>query len=245
MQLTVIGSGSSGNCYLLKSSTGETLIIEAGIRFLDIKYHLGFSLGGIVGCLITHEHGDHAKYAADYAKAGINIYASQGTLDAIGVDGHRAYPMDLMKWKTVGHFDVAAFDVEHDAAEPVGFLIEHKEMGKALFVTDTHYIKYTMRHLDHVLIEANFADWVLDENVERGSIHPKLAERIRSSHMSLGFVKEFIVANLLEPRNVVLLHLSDSNSDAAEFKQEIGNLVKGDVHIAEPELTVNLNKYPF
>jgi phosphoribosyl 1,2-cyclic phosphodiesterase len=245
MQLTVLGSGSSGNCYLLTSNTGEKLIIEAGVRFLDIKVLLGFSLTSIVGCIVTHEHGDHAKYAADYAKAGINIYASKGTLDAIGVRGHRAHPMELMKWKTIGHFDVAAFDVEHDAAEPVGFLIEHKEMGKTLFVTDTHYIKYTMRHLDHVLIETNFANWILDENVERGSIYPRLAERIKSSHLSLETVGDFIVANALDPRNTVLLHLSDSNSDAAEFKQEIGYLVKGDVHIAEPGLTVNLDKYPF
>lgn len=245
MILKVIGSGSSGNCYLLKSNTGETLILEAGVRLLELKKHLDFSLLSVAGCIVTHEHGDHAKYATQYAGAGINIYASKGTLDAIGVRGHRAHPMELMKWRTVGHFDVAAFDVEHDAAEPVGFLIEHKEMGKTLFVTDTHYIKYTMRHLDHLLIEANFSDWILDENVERGSIHQKLADRIRSSHMSLELVGDFIVANMLDPRNTVLLHLSDSNSDAAEFKQEIGYLVKGDVHIAEPGLTVNLDKYPF
>ena len=41
MVLKVLGSGSSGNCYILESDT-EALIIEAGVPFLDVKKALDF-----------------------------------------------------------------------------------------------------------------------------------------------------------------------------------------------------------
>ena len=36
MELRVLGSSSSGNCYILDNGN-EALIIEAGIRFIDVK----------------------------------------------------------------------------------------------------------------------------------------------------------------------------------------------------------------
>ena len=62
MELRVLGSSSSGNCYILDNGN-EALIIEAGIRFIDVKKALDFNIRKVVGCLITHQHNDHAKYA--------------------------------------------------------------------------------------------------------------------------------------------------------------------------------------
>jgi len=250
MVLKVIGSGSSGNCYLMDDGI-NVLIIEAGVRFKEVKKALGFDLSRVVGCIVTHAHADHGGFAQQYMDAGINVYADIGTILELGLKGHRAIALDPMTltsingFTEISKFKVATFDVEHDADGPVGYLIENQYMGTALFVTDTHYIKYRFDHLDHLLIEANFSDEILDANVEKRSIHPKLADRIRSSHMSIGFVEEFIELNELKPQNTVLIHLSDSNSHAAEFKQRVEYLVDGNVYIAEPGLTVNLDKYPF
>ena len=36
MKLRVLGSGSSGNCYILENEA-EALIIEAGVPFMEVK----------------------------------------------------------------------------------------------------------------------------------------------------------------------------------------------------------------
>ena len=60
MKLIVLGSSSSGNCYILDNGK-EALIIEAGIRFQEVKKALDFNLRKVVGCVVTHAHNDHVN----------------------------------------------------------------------------------------------------------------------------------------------------------------------------------------
>jgi len=57
MKLSVLASGSSGNCYCLKGEK-DVIIIEAGVKFLDIKKHLDFVVSDIRCILCSHEHFD-------------------------------------------------------------------------------------------------------------------------------------------------------------------------------------------
>ena len=54
--LKVLGSGSSGNGYLLTNGK-ETLILETGVKFIECKKALNFDLSSIVGAIVSHEHG--------------------------------------------------------------------------------------------------------------------------------------------------------------------------------------------
>ena len=56
MTLKCLGSSSAGNCYLLTSNGGETLILDAGMGIKDIKKMCDWNVKNIVGCLISHEH---------------------------------------------------------------------------------------------------------------------------------------------------------------------------------------------
>lgn len=56
MLLKCIASGSSGNSYALISGK-EILLIEAGVRLLEVKRNIDFQISNVVGCVITHEHG--------------------------------------------------------------------------------------------------------------------------------------------------------------------------------------------
>lgn len=89
MKLKVLASGSSGNCYLLQLKN-ETLILECGIRYKQILEGLNFDLEKVVGCLVTHEHKDHSKAITDLNKSGIDVYASKGTFESLGIEHHRA-----------------------------------------------------------------------------------------------------------------------------------------------------------
>ena len=250
MILKVLGSSSAGNCYLLENEK-ETLIIEAGLRFDAIKRGLKFNLRKVAGCLVSHEHGDHCKGAKEMLAAGINIYASAGTHK--GINGfmkfdrtHRQIDVTPGVQFYVGSFRIIPFDVKHDAQQPTGFLINHEETGTILFVTDTYYVANTFKGLNNVIVEANFCQKILDGRMAAGESPDFLRNRIFKSHMSLTTCKDLLRANdLSNVNNIVLIHLSDSNSDAKRFQKEVTEVTGKVVHIAEPGLTVNFSKQPF
>ena len=245
MRLLVNSSSSAGNQYLLISSEGSILAIEAGIPLMEVKKSLGFDLRNVVAALISHEHGDHAKYAKDYAAAGIDVFSTQGTLEAIGLYGHRAHALPKCSVMLSG-FKVLAFGIKHDAKDPVGFLIHHPESGNILFLTDTFYCPFKFRNLNQLLVECNFADDILEENVLNGAIHPAQVNRVKESHMSLEILKDLLRANdLSQVNNICLIHLSNTNSDERRFKKEVEELTGKLVTIAEKGLTIEFNKIPF
>ena len=244
MELIVNSSSSKGNSYLLKSQEG-TLALEAGFPMVKSLVDNDIDISQIVGCLITHEHGDHAKYALAYAKMGVDIYASTGTLEAIGAVGHRFFAINSSVTK-IGDFSVISFMVKHDAAEPVGFLIHHHEMGTCLFITDTWYCPYKFKGLTQMIVEANYDEGILTENLHSGVIHSKVYNRVRESHMEISTLKTLLIANDLSlVSNIVLIHLSSQNSDADRFQRDISELTGKNILIAKSGMRIPFNKTPF
>ncbi len=233
MTLKVLGSESSGNCYLLESFF-EILIIEAGISFHEVKKALNYDLRKVTACLITHSHGDHCKYAADYIKAGIDIYTSAETIQAAGLSGHRVHPIQANTMIKIGEFKIIPFPVPH-GVPTLGFLISHPFSGSILFVTDAACIPNKFNNLSHILIEANYHDEILT------------SDRAVGKHMSLYTCLEFLKANdLRQVHNIVLLHLSHTNSDAKLFKKTVQTIAPNTtVWVADKNLEVYLSKHPF
>ena len=185
MELKVLGSSSKGNCYLLDNGN-EALMIECGIAFKNVQKAVDFDINRIAGCIISHEHGDHAKHVGKCLDARIPCYMSAGTRNALGLASHPlAHTMDEQVVNVIGNFGVMPFATEHDAAQPFGFLICHKETGTVLFATDTYYLQYTFDGLNNIMIECNYRQDILDANVEAGTIPAKLRARTMKSHCSL------------------------------------------------------------
>ncbi len=248
MKLIVIGSSSAGNCYILENET-EALIIECGVRFPFIKQALKFKLTKVRCCLITHEHKDHCMSVNELILGGINIMATAGTIKAMGVSPahHRVKAIEEGKQYEVGGFTILPFKVEHDAAQPVGFIINHVETGNVLFVTDTYYVAYKFRDLHNIIVEANFSEEIVNQRVVDGKEPEFLRDRNYTSHMSIANCKKMLQANdLSQVNNIVLIHLSDRNSNAEQFKTEISAATGKRVQIAEPGMIIeNFNKQPF
>jgi phosphoribosyl 1,2-cyclic phosphodiesterase len=246
MNLKVISTGSQGNAYIL-SNGDEALLIEAGVNIKDIKKALDFDLSKVVGCIVTHEHLDHAKSIHEIPKLGIKTFASFGTMQA-RIKGllPRCIAIKSKQSFMVGNFKILPFDVMHDANEPLGFLIEHDDCGKVLFLTDTYYCKYTFPGLNNIIIEANYSKEIIDKKYGPDSDKEFLRNRILQSHFSLANCKDLLKANdLREVNNIVLIHLSDSNSNEKQFQKEVYDLTYKNVTVASKGMEIPFYKTPF
>lgn len=245
MELRIIGSSSAGNAYLLDNGN-ESLLIECGCRWASILKRADFAVSRIRGAIISHEHGDHAGAIKNAVKSQINVFSSKGTFDALQMPASRlVHPVTELDTFQVGGFRIKPFDVQHDAAEPFGFLIHHAETGFILFATDTYYLKYTFPGLNNIMIECNYEQSLLDANVASGIVSPAQQRRTMRSHMSFETCRRTLIANdLTDVNNIVLIHLSPQNSHAATFRRDIAAATGKNVFIAEPNENILFNKTP-
>lgn len=232
IEITPLASSSRGNCY--RVTDGKTpLLLECGIPFKEIQRGLNFKVSEIAACMVSHEHKDHCKAVQDVLKAGVDVYASRGTIEALGATGHRLKSIKAREHLQLGSWVALPFETQHDAAEPLGLLLANQAGDKLLYATDTYYIRYKFQGLTHIMVECNYSMILLRANVEAGMIEPALKNRILKSHFSLENVKEFLKANdLSRVQEIWLLHLSDGNSDAERFKREIQELTGKMVFVA-------------
>lgn len=249
MELTVLGSNSKGNCYILQNSK-EALIIECGVSLSEVKKAIDFNVSKIVGVIVSHEHGDHAKYVNEFVGARIPVYMSKGTAGIVS-KGLKNYVPHIILSESghknqIGNFTILPFDVKHDAAEPLGFLIKHEETGIVLFATDTYFLPNRFEGLNNILIEANYRTDILEARKEAGGLPSALYHRTLESHMSFETCMEALQANdLSKVNNIVLIHLSDGNSHAEQFKRDAHQETGKTVWIADKGLKINFNKTPF
>lgn len=225
MKLKVLGSGSSGNCYVLQKED-EALIIEAGVPFLEVKKALDFNVRKIVGVVVSHSHGDHSKFVREYGQAGIPVF--------------KPYNEEIVRplSEKYGGFGIKAFRLVHDVP-CYGFYIQHAEIGRLVYASDTEYIKYRFKELNHILVECNYSNDLIDREVVN-------REHVLRGHMELQTTLEFLrVNNNPELRNVILLHLSQNNAEPVEFVAAAEKVVQCPVWVAERGLEVDLRLVPF
>lgn len=247
MKLYVLGSSSSGNCYLLRSETaGEVLAIEAGVRFKQVKQTLKFDIASIKALLATHRHADHTGHIKDFIAAGIPTYTIPDVIEHRRLEQyHNIHPIYSKKTFKAGSFSIIHFDVIHDVP-CVGFLIRHPECGTVLFATDTCYLCNKFSGLNNILIECNYRLDVLNRNTEAGIISPVRRSRTIKSHMSYDTCLETLQANdLSHVNNILLIHLSADNSHAAEFTSGIHTATGKNVLAATKGMVIEFNKTPY
>ena len=241
MKLKVLGSNSRGNCYILDNGS-EALVIEAGADLRCVKKAVGFDISRIVGCVMTHQHNDHAGYVRQFIAGRIRTLALPDVYTSHGISSS-----DLT-WEIregiaykMGNFVINTFPVDHDVP-CVGFLINHPDIGKLLFVTDTMMLRYRFKDLTQIMVEANYADDILQRRIDSGAVDPAMRPRLLRSHMELETAKGILKANdLSKVENIILIRLSDGNSDETRFVQEIRSLTGKCVYAADAGMEIDLS----
>ena len=150
---------------------------------------------------------------------GHKVYSHRSTFEQLKIDSVYAVHIEPKKTFHLGGFKIMPFDVKHDAPDTLGFIIEHKDMGRLVFITDTYYVKYKFPKANHYLIECNYCTDIIKKKYKDMKF---LRDRIFQSHFSLQNCLETLKANdLTFVKSINLIHLSDSNSDENKFINEV------------------------
>jgi phosphoribosyl 1,2-cyclic phosphodiesterase len=231
VRLTILGSGSSGNCAYVE--TEETrVLIDAGFSLRQIRQRLA-SIGrapeNLTGILVTHEHSDHVQsLPALCGKLGIPLYANRPTHEAVEYLYKARLLCRLFTTGTsfeVGDITVDTFSIPHDAQEPVGFLLR-TSAGNIGFLTDlghtTRLVLERIRPANALVLEANHDVKMLQDCPRRPW---SLKQRILGRH---GHLSNEAAANAAEEimsgdlRHLYLGHLS-RECNRPELAQRVVN----------------------
>lgn len=233
-ELRVISSGSQGNSYIIECEK-ETLLVELGVPFSDIMYSLNYNIPKVVGAIVTHQHQDHANKGtiAKMLKYGIPVYSCEEVSHA-----NKGVTIAKKGRKTsIGGFKIQPIPLQH-SCECFGYVIETPDNQKIVFATDCCEFLYRIKNVQHWLIECNWSEEILIDNMCDN-------EEMRSRHEHHLELNDTIFAlreNFSAKTNtIVLLHLSNGNSNSEMFKKRVKEeLGFFNVHIAEKGLTLQL-----
>lgn len=236
-KLITIGSGSSGNSYILECGN-EKLLIELGVDFKQVLRVLNYDLTNVRACLVTHQHLDHAKYIPSVKKHGLPVYSCQEVVDKY----NDALALELGKKTKIGSFTVQPIEVPH-SCQCYAFLIEHEAMGRLLFCTDCERFGFRIKNLNHICIEANWDEEVLIDNMcDDMEIRSRFEHHMELNNTTLA-LKINYGASL---QTVCLVHLSSGNADPKRFKKRVmEELGFNNVWVCESGLEVELSKDEF
>lgn len=224
MILYVVSTGSKdGNCYLLKSDTGEMLMLDMGCKKDWILRAADFRVSDIVAGLLTHCHSDHYRSADWAVRNGIPVY----TTPELAIENKSLTGLSERKLKRIGNWKIIPFYVPHTTRDKetneiipcpnYGYLIEHPEMGKALYMTDLEYCPYSFKNqsVRHLIIESNYIEDMADKDAENYS------HRVQG-HCSLETCKGIVEANKTDSlETVTLIHMSLSAADSRTMLKEV------------------------
>ncbi len=243
-KVCVLGSGSSGNSIFVEAGNCKLLIDAgfSGIRITRALKEIDVDPLEIEGILITHEHSDHIHGAGILSRRyGLPIYASEKTWEAIAPYIGEVDPKNQKVFNKDHDFEIKElkiepFDIPHDAVEPVGYSIYHKEK-KLTFVTDIGHINKDLANKvdgsDLILLESN-------HDVEMLKIGPYpwplkkrvLSEKGHLSNDDAGKMAVWLARN--KSIHILLGHLSAQNNFPELAYKTVASMLE--------EKGININK---
>lgn len=219
------GSGSSGNCCYI-GTEDEGILIDAGIdseRVFDDLLHNGITPNMVKAICLTHDHGDHIRYAYQIVRNNkhIRIYSTPKLINGL-LRRHntsrriREYHNPIFKefpFK-IAKFTITAFDVPHDGTDNCGFFIEYEGQTIAIATDIGHMAERATHYLTQantIMLEANYDRSMLDN----GGYPEYLKNRIRAAngHLDNEDCASFIAENFSDRLHYIFLcHLSNDNN---------------------------------
>jgi len=220
VELVMLGSGSRGNSTLVRTGR-SAILIDAGLSARQMALRLesvGQDPCSIEAILLTHDHADHVWGRRVFHKRYPTLLlANEATLNAavrILGDLKDAEPFRNSRPFTIGDFRIAGFPVPHDAAAPVGFVLEAEGI-RIGYTTDLGHVSRTVtRRLtgcEIIVLESNHDRTMLWE----GPYTRMTKERIDSprGHLSNEHAARALPKIIgADTAHLVLAHISQTNN---------------------------------
>lgn len=245
MEVNVLASGSTGNCYLIYDGA-TALLLDAGIPIKRIQAGCCYNLSKVSGCLVTHKHTDHSKAVMELAKRGVAVWMPALEIAEAGLRSRNVHSLarageDAYAAFQVGTFSILPFRTEHDTPEPVGYLLTSTHTGdKLLYVTDSYFIRYRFVGLTHMICECNYDEQTVWEKINSGHTPTERAKRLFRSHMSLGnFLKFLESIDQSKLRQIYVCHLSNDHANEHRIMESVQMATGAEVYICREEGGVN------
>lgn len=249
-QFCSLYSGSSGNCSIVQTDTTKILIDagESAKKIGEALVSIDIDPSSIDAILITHEHSDHVKGLGIFSKKfSIPVYANLETWNAMTKQKEKIEEKDIHTFSfesfSIGDIVIHPFSIPHDAANPCGFNLYHKDKKMSIATDIGHMSKEVMQNLTNssfVLLEANYEPEIL-----KCSSYPYLLkERIKGpnghlSNLDAGKTISYLMDYGLH--QVMLGHLSkENNFPELAYKTVVEELMEH--HIAEDSLHLSVAK---
>jgi phosphoribosyl 1,2-cyclic phosphodiesterase len=254
LRLVVLGSGSAGNAVVLEAG-GQRLLIDAGFSCREIERRLervGLAGASFSGLVITHEHGDHCRGARVFARRHqVPLFATAGTFGRLRLGKGGLFERVVIRSgvpREIGTFRIEPFDVPHDAAEPIGLLVEDASGHRVGLLSDlgarTQLAWSRLRDLDALVLETNH-----DLDMLRNGPYPwHLKERIsaRHGHLSNHEAADGLPDLLCDRLKwVVLYHLSTTNNLPVLAEDAIGERLTSQGSAARMQLATQDEPTPW
>ena len=222
MRFASLASGSSGNC-LVAEASGTVVLVDCGLSLTETERRLaraGLEPSQVSALLVTHEHGDHACGAFEFAAAHrIAVYLTHGTLAALKAEGKvlDGVALSIVNGRQsffVDGIQVLPFTVPHDAREPVQYVLSDGASRLGVLtdvgISTSHVVKM-LSGLDALVLECNY-----DRDLLWNGGYPRwLKERIAGPFGHLdNRESERLLAALDRSRlkHVIGAHLSQQNN---------------------------------
>ena len=239
MEFTSLGSGSGGNCTVIRAGD-TTVLIDCGFSRTELKNRLsrrGLDIERLDAILVTHEHGDHLKGVPVVARTHqVPVYASRGTIDAMR---HRVTRFETIENLVneiepdrifqVNDVEVHPIDVPHDVREPIQFVCRFNGVGVGVLTDCGSYTEQMVAHysrLNGLLLETNHDS----EMLATGPYPERLKRRVGgdfghlNNRQSREFAQRIHHVNL---QQLVLGHISQHNNLRSLIEREFDDFPSG------------------
>lgn len=220
VRVMTLASGSSGNATLVECGSVRVLL-DAGISCKALVERLeaaGVRPGSLTCIVLSHEHQDHARGAERFScQHRVPVVCSWETLEALELSYvHFAgwQPLEAGRFLDFGPLRLDAFPVPHDAARPVGFVLEAQGVRIGVATDLGHATTLVVERLRgcHLLVlEANHDDDLLRDGPYPWSLKQRVGGRFgHLSNEETAALLRIVVDDGC--RAVLLAHLSEQNN---------------------------------
>ncbi|PWS29197.1 MBL fold metallo-hydrolase [Pedobacter yonginense] len=237
LHFTSINSGSNGNCYYV-GNANEAILVDVGLTCKEVEkrmLRLGLSPSKIKAIFISHEHSDHIKGLAVFAKKyKLPVYISTSTLknSRLMLDEGNVFSLSHHQSINIGNLKVVAFSKHHDAADPYSFTVECNKVKVGVFTDIGSVCDRLIHHFkdcNAAFLEANYDT----EMLQNGSYPYFLKRRITSGkgHLSNAEALDLFLKHKHEKMSHLLLaHLSKDNNNP-QLVETLFKAVAGDTFV--------------